>query len=131
MNRMKAKSNQSVLVVEDDDQVRHFLVNALKYLGFRVTECGTVTTASRFLNRADPDLILADCNLPEKSGCDLIKDARDIGKSAPVIGMSAEHFRGAEMLQAGARAFIEKPIHLEKLREVVSETMEPDSSLLN
>jgi DNA-binding response OmpR family regulator len=117
---MKVPGDKIVLLVEDDPSARDFLSNALQYLGFHVSACDTVNSASRFLETSNADVILADCNLPERPGTDLVRFSTAQRRDRPVIGMSGEHFKGDEMLQAGASVFLEKPIELEVLRDVIS-----------
>ncbi len=116
---MPSPIKHSVLVVEDDTSARRFLVYALQHLGFHVSEAGDVQSAASFLDRVAPQLVLADCNLPQTSGTDLVRWAHHTGRSMHVIGMSAEHFKGKEMLEAGAVDFIPKPIDFTSLKETL------------
>ena len=120
---MKAPGDKIVLLVEDDPMARDYMVYALQYLGFHVSACETVKSASRFLERSSADVILADCNLPEKSGTELVRLSTQQARDRPVIGMSAEHFKGKEMLEAGATAFLEKPFELPALREAMANAL--------
>ena len=41
----------------------------------------------------------------------------------PIIGISAEHYRGIEMMEAGAAVFLEKPIEVETLHKVLMQVL--------
>lgn len=112
-------SNTAVLIVEDDSAVRCFLTMALQHLGFHVTECSDVGSAEQILKNATPLLVLTDCNLPKRSGIDLIRWTQSERSDLPIVGMSAEHFKGVQMLDAGASDFLEKPIELHDLRAIL------------
>ncbi len=58
--------------------------------------------------------------MPEHSGIDLIRWSRRKQYNFRIIGMSAEHFKGIQMLEAGATDFIEKPIDIENLRHLLA-----------
>ncbi len=116
MNTSSSDSNQSVLIVEDDMDIRRFLAYALKHLGFQVSECSDVSAAERFLHSTSPDLVLADRNLPEQSGTDLVRRGHHIHS---MIGMSGESKCSGEMLETGALDFLTKPIGLSNLKNVI------------
>lgn len=118
-----SSSHKTILLVDDDPPVRNYLNLALQYLGFRVESCEDVTSALRHFKANKPALILTDCNLPAHSGVELIRAIRSIHEEIPLIGMSGEHFKGKEMLQAGATAFLPKPVEMSTLQETLEETV--------
>ena len=121
MNTSSSDSNQSVLIVEDDIDVRRFLSYALKHLGFRVSECSDVSAAERFLDSTSPDFVLADRNLPKESGTDLVRRSHQFHS---MIGMSGQRECSSEMLDAGALDFLPKPIALDDLKNVIEKHRE-------
>lgn len=125
MDLYHSTTESAVLVVEDDAAVRNFLSLAIKTLGFRASECCDVPSAERILQHASPWLILTDCNLPHRSGIDLIRWSQRERSELPIVGMSAEHFKGIQMLEAGASDFIEKPIDLCQLRSLLDRHQPP------
>ena len=94
-----------VLLVEDDPPVMLYLAYALRHLGFGVTECENVGLALEAFSLQTPTLILTDCNLPGRSGTQLIEIVLAAHPTMIIIGMSAEHHKGSAMLAAGATAF--------------------------
>ena len=71
-------TSETILVVEDDDEVRTFSVESLRELGYRVLETHDGPSALRLLNRqAEPiDLLFTDVVMPEMSGRELADAAR-------------------------------------------------------
>ncbi|MEK9952903.1 MAG: response regulator [Curvibacter sp.] len=99
-----------VLVVEDEDDIRHFVRLALESEGHDVTEA---TTLERGLIEAGvrrPDLVVLDLGLPDGDGVDFIRAFRS-WSSSPILVLSA---RSAEKdkvlaLDAGADDYLVKP----------------------
>ncbi len=69
---------ESILVVEDDDDVRIYTVDSLRELGYRVLEAHDGASALRLLERQDapPRLLLTDVVMPGMSGRELADQAR-------------------------------------------------------
>ena len=109
----------SILLVEDEPVVSAFLECALKHLGFQVTACSDVDTALQSFQKHAPTLILTDCNLPQRSGVELIEIVTSKSEITPIIGMSAQHYNGVKMIDSGATAFIPKPIEMDTLKRIV------------
>jgi DNA-binding response OmpR family regulator len=119
-----------VLVVEDDDAIRHLLVRVLSGDGCVVEAAADGRTALAMLQRRPPDLAVLDAMLPEVHGfelCRAIKGNAAWASSVAVLMVSAV-FRGfdnARQIQEthGADAFIEKPFELAHLRHVVADLL--------
>lgn len=111
-------NRHSVLLVEDEPLVRAYLKQALTVIGVTVVAYEDVSAAIDSLDKEIPSVVITDCNLPGESGTDLIRPIVDRRLMIPIIGISAEHYRGIEMMEAGAAVFLEKPIEVETLLEV-------------
>lgn len=79
--------DETILVVEDDDDVRAYTVEILRELGYRVIEAHDGHTALRLLGRADQPvhLLLTDVVMPVMSGSELADSARDIRPDLKVL----------------------------------------------
>lgn len=64
-----------VLVVEDDDAVRHFVHNVLEGAGYRVTEASGSMEALEILQQTQPALLLTDIVMPVMDGLQLAANA--------------------------------------------------------
>jgi CheY-like chemotaxis protein len=65
-----------VLVVEDEELVRMFVVDSLADSGFRVFEAGTADAASRVATEEHLDVAIIDLGLPDRSGMELAKELK-------------------------------------------------------
>ncbi|MGF7147316.1 signal transduction histidine kinase [Sphingomonas zeicaulis] len=74
----RSSGTETVLVVEDDDNVRAYTVDVLRELGYRVIEAHDGEAAMRLLDRQDQNvhLLLTDVVMPKMSGAELAEAAR-------------------------------------------------------
>jgi PAS domain S-box-containing protein len=81
---------EAILVVEDDEPIRDFIVRQLRQLGYRVMDAADATTALEAFDRPDAiDLLLTDVMLPgEKTGKQLADEAIERRPELKVIYMS-------------------------------------------
>ena len=83
-----AMQTRTVLVVEDEPQIRRFVRSALEAEGWQVHEAGTLREGLSAAGTRRPDLLVLDLGLPDGDGVELIRDVR--GWSAvPIILLSA------------------------------------------
>lgn len=66
----------AVLIVDDEDLVRHLCVRILSEAGFRVSEARNGLEALEQLHQACPDLMITDSSMPKVGGAHLIAEAR-------------------------------------------------------
>jgi PAS domain S-box-containing protein len=79
--------NETILVVEDDDDVRDYTVEILRELGYRVVEANDGQSALRLFERADQpvQLLLTDVVMPQMSGSELADSARSLQPGLKVL----------------------------------------------
>lgn len=99
-----------VLLVEDDDAIRHALSRGLTQLGHVVTPVGTGSDAIAAMNAAKPDVIILDLGLPDIDGSNVLTMSQ-ILDSAPVIVATArdDEKEIIRLLNAGADDYLVKP----------------------
>ena len=114
---------RTVLIVDDEDEIRKLLRRVLEARGYRVREADRGNTALKLVKEAPPDVMILDAMLPEVHGFDIarrIKGSERYGK-IPIVMVSAVYrgWRFAEDLKSsyGVDAFIEKPF---KIADVVA-----------
>jgi len=111
------------LVVDDSRAVRMILANTLRELGFEVCEAANGREAIEVIeaDKTAVTLVLADWNMPEMSGMDLLKRLRqDPALSSLVVVMvttETELDQMAAALEAGADEYVMKPFTKEILVE--------------
>jgi DNA-binding response OmpR family regulator len=109
---------RSVLVVDDEEDIRKLLARVLTERGYRVLEADRGTTALAMVKQHSPDAIVLDAMLPEVHGfevCRRIKSSSRFG-STPVLMISAVYrgwrFREDLKNSYNVHDFIEKPFRL-------------------
>jgi DNA-binding response OmpR family regulator len=115
---------RSVLLAEDDVDLREILAMVLSEGGYQVTTVGNGSELGRLLRETTPearfDLIVTDVNMPGGSGLDVIELLRQDGDTTPVIVVTA--FPQDDIRQRakdlGLR-LLAKPFELETLRAAV------------
>jgi two-component system, OmpR family, KDP operon response regulator KdpE len=117
-------SSASILVVDDEPQIRRVLRSTLSFRGYTISEVATGEEAVEAAGKLKPDLILLDVNLPGMSG---VETCREIRRSSdvPIIMLTV---RSAERdkvvaLDAGADDYITKPFGIEELLARIRATL--------
>lgn len=113
-----------VLVVEDDVDVRHALVDALARAGHRVREAGDADNATEIVSRSHFDLAVCDVSLPRGNGIAFFRRLRaDAPGTAVVLTTSFGRIRDAVgTLREGALDYVTKPFDPD---ELVASVVEP------
>ncbi len=118
-------SGKTILVVDDETEIRKMLVRLLTRAGHHVVEADKGLSALRLVKERHPDLIVLDAMLPEVHGFEIarrIKGSQRYG-SIPIIMVSAVYrgWRYAEDLKAscGVDHFIEKPFRIAEVMAAV------------
>ena len=101
---------ESILVVEDDIELRDALVRTLSTICPSVRTASTLAEARRECTLKAPDVVLLDLGLPDGDGADLLRQLRGIA-DMPIIVLwgRTEEEEIVALLDAGADDFIIKP----------------------
>jgi two-component system response regulator MprA len=110
-------SFRSILVVEDDDELRAVLGRGLREEGFAVE---TVATGAELLDRVEdaaPDVLVVDIGLPDADGRDLCQALRARGLQTPVIFLTARDALVDRLagFDAGGDDYLAKPFAFAEL----------------
>ncbi|MFP9230102.1 two-component system response regulator KdpE [Pectobacterium cacticida] len=106
----------TVLIVEDEKEIRRFVRQALEGEGCRVFDAETMQRGLLEAATRKPDLIILDLGLPDGDGLDYIRDLRQ-WSSLPVIVLSArtDEQDKIDALDAGADDYLTKPFGIGEL----------------
>jgi two-component system, OmpR family, response regulator len=107
-----------VLVVEDDEGLRPFLVQHLMRSGFRVAEAGSAEAAAALVaDGLRPALVLLDLNLPGETGWDLLRGGALAPAAArpPVVVMTATPVSPKRLRELSVSGYLPKPFAMETL----------------
>lgn len=106
----------TVLIVEDEKEIRRFLRIALEGENFRVFDAETLNRGLIEAATRKPELVILDLGLPDGDGIQFIRDVRQ-WSSMPIIVLSARVDEGDKIaaLDAGADDFLSKPFGIGEL----------------
>ena len=105
---------QTILVVEDDEDLRRLFRTALTLAGYHVEEAGDGLEALQKLDHSPPDLVVLDVMLPQISGLIVQQElaAHVLTRDIPVVIITGS---GADLGNVGVSCILRKPITPEKL----------------
>src|SRR3989442_188829 len=109
----------SVLVIDDDEQIRKLMVSLLRPMGYALGEASSAEEALDKIQATPPDLVLLDMQLQGRSGHDVLEEIRADRRTrlTPVVMITgaATPERKLKAIQAGVTDFITKPFSPEEL----------------
>ena len=107
-------SGRTVLLVEDNETIRHAFRILLEDSGYSVLEAGSGGEAIAQATAEVPSLIILDLGLPDMSGLDVTRRIRaaDRTRDIPVIALTGRALETDEKacIEAGCTAYLAKPI---------------------
>lgn len=120
--------SKSILIIDDEADIRHLLSGLLEDEGFVVSDAGSDRDAIKQLEEKTPDLILLDVWLEgsRMDGLQLMEEITRLAPTAPVIVMSGHGTieTAVKAIQLGAYDFVEKPFNANRLLVMLSRAME-------
>jgi two-component system, OmpR family, response regulator len=121
MNRLPATGMQgehrhTLLIVDDDGEIRSLLAEQLEKAGYTVATAANGVEMFAFLNSAPIDLIILDLNLPGEDGLSLCRETRT-RRNVPIIMLTArsEAVDRVIGLEVGADDYVTKPFEPREL----------------
>ena len=119
----------SVLVVDDEPDLLTLLEMTLSRMDLATLTATNLAEARAHLAQHQPDLCLTDMKLPDGNGLDLIAEIQQRYPALPVAMMTAHGSveSAMEALKLGAFDFVNKPVALDRLRDLVTQALKPVS----
>jgi DNA-binding NtrC family response regulator len=116
----------SILLVEDKAELREMLAMALGRMGYEVVPAPDAPPAMTLLASRRFSAVLTDLKLPQGSGMDVLRAALDNDATLPVVLMTAfgSVQQAVQAMRDGAFDFIEKPIDLDHLQQLLTRAIE-------
>jgi two-component system KDP operon response regulator KdpE len=106
----------TVLVVEDEPEIRRFLRSSLEAEGYRVAESSTARRGVIDAGSHKPDLVIVDLGLPDFDGVEVVRQVRQ-WSAVPILILSArtQERSKIEAFEAGADDYLTKPFGVGEL----------------
>jgi DNA-binding NtrC family response regulator len=116
----------SVLILEDEENIRLSMARRLERVAGEVAQSGTLAEARDELSRRAFDLLVTDVNLPDGDGVDLVKElhAADGGTDAIIVTAYGTVEHAVDAMRHGAIDYLQKPVRLDELALVVERALE-------
>ncbi len=110
-----------ILIVEDRATLRRLMRSALEQEGYGVTVADSAATGCRVVAERRFDLVLTDLKLGDGSGIDVLAESRQHQPEVPVVVLTAFGTvqTAVEAMKLGAADFLEKPLEIDELFEMV------------
>ncbi len=115
-----------ILIVDDEKGMRDLLSIMLRNDGRRVDAAESATRARELVSKTSYDLIISDIAMPDGSGVDVLRAAKEIQPDTIVILITAyaSTESAIEALKLGAYDYIIKPFDIEEMRIVLKNALE-------
>ncbi len=114
----------SVLVVDDDDDIREVLELALVEQGYVVSQASNGRAALEVVSHEMPSLILLDMKMPVMSGWEFAAEfGRRYARRAPIVVISAAEDARRRAEEIGAQGWLGKPFELDELLAIVEQNL--------
>jgi two-component system, NtrC family, response regulator PilR len=116
----------SILVVDDEPDLRTLYELTLLRAGYRVETAATVQEARQQLQAVRFDVVITDMRLPDGFGLELLQDLRDQQRRERCVVMTAygSAENAVEALRCGAFDYLTKPVDLKQFRSVVASAVQ-------
>ena len=113
---------RKVLIIDDEKAILDSLSSILEDEGFHVSKATDGKEGLALFEREKPEIVLLDVWMPEMDGLEVLKKIRKQDRNAMVIVISGHGTisTAVEAVKIGAYDFLEKPLSIDKVLEVIS-----------
>lgn len=121
-----APNRPSVLLIDDEEDVRRSFEQSLSLAGFEVQAFARAERALERLGPAFPGVLVSDIRMPGMDGLELLRGAQKIDDEIPVLLVTGHGDvpLAVEAMRLGAYDFLEKPLDPQRLTEKVARAAE-------
>jgi len=121
------KGEETILLIDDEEQVRRVAKEQLEYLGYKVIIASDgIEAVDKYKKEKEKiDLILLDMVMPDMSGKETFQALKKICPDIKVVLISgfSQNGKAAEILNRGALGFIQKPFKLYDLSKMIADVL--------
>jgi len=115
-----------VLVIDDEESMRHALLKGLERAGFRPTAAATGRGGVEQFVAGGFDAVLTDIKLPDLSGLDIAAILVEMDASVPVVVMTGYGTMevALEAMRRGAKDYVQKPFRVEDVARILTRAID-------
>lgn len=116
---------ETLLIVEDELQVRQIIASQLRQIGYQVIEAGNSASAAAMLetHKAEVAMVICDLELPDLPGDKLVSKLRAAGSQVPVILITGSIQFDPGPLEQDGVTLLRKPFGVARLADTVSKVL--------
>ena len=124
-----APFSSTILVVDDDPDIREVLRDRLESLGYRVLAADSGQEGLELLERQSPQLVLLDVEMPDRNGLEVLREIRKREHDTIVVMITAYGTieRAVQAMKEGAYDFIPKPFEPDHIALIVAKALERET----
>lgn len=121
----------TVLVVEDEADLRFAICRYLQQRGYGITEAASVQEASASLQDQLPDLALVDHRLPDGDGLEVLRHLKNLAPGVPALMLTGHGSieLAVAAIKEGAHQFLTKPVKLDVLALMIERLLDSERAL--
>jgi len=125
LNMIMNQAANHVLIIDDEKSIVESLSSILKEEGFSVFSAKDGKEGLALFEHVRPKVVLLDVWLPEMDGLDVLRHMREADTDAVIIVISGHGTisTAVEAVKMGATDFLEKPLSIDKVLEVISRSL--------
>ena len=114
--------DKSILIIDDEENIRKYLGRALAKDGFDVFTAEYGKEGLNLLVRKHIDIVLLDLNLPDINGLDVLKEIKEVDVQSVIIIITAygDITSAVEAMRLGAYDYLTKPFDIEDIKIVIN-----------
>jgi len=133
---MKDKSKNTILIVDDDEEIATLIDEYVSYIGdYNTVKALSGTEALKTARSIVPDLMLLDIMMDDMDGTEVCRNIKSNVRTShvPVVAVTVVHKvhqkRYQEIMDSGVDAYVEKPFKFDELKGVINQFL-PDPATM-
>jgi len=119
------ENKKSILVIEDDAEVRSMLEDYLAYLDYEVFTAEDGLEGLKKIKSGRYDLVITDIAMPYVSGIGIISILKEEHPEIPVMAMTGYGYHAEELAnEKNANAIVSKPFDIQEIKRLIEDLLE-------
>ncbi len=121
----------TLLIIDDDENVRYSFRYALETAGLEVLTAATGSEGLNLILKHDPDAVLLDIQLPDGSGLEIFQEIQGLEKKRPVVFITGHGTMetALEAMKQGAFDYLVKPVNLDQVSRLLGRALKAAQDL--